>query len=42
MKTEELLTMTKEQYIPLINELMQDCNDLPLLDLVYRLLGESL
>ena len=42
MNNQELNTMTKEQYIPLIIELMQDCNDLSLLDLVYRLFGESI
>ena len=31
----------KNQYITWIDELMQECNDLPLLDLIYKLLCKS-
>ena len=34
--------MTKEQYIQRIIDLMNRCNDLPLLDLILRLLRKSL
>ena len=34
--------MTKEQYIQNILELMQECNDIPLLDLILKLLTKSL
>ena len=34
--------MTKEQYIQQIIELMQECNDIPLLDLIAKLLTKSL
>lgn len=34
--------MTKEQYIEKINELMEICNDIPLLDLIFKLLCKSL
>jgi hypothetical protein len=36
------MTMTKGQYIEKINKLMQECNDLPLLDLILKLLAKSL
>ena len=35
-------TLTNEQYIHLINEMMQDCKDLSLLDLILKLLSKSL
>lgn len=31
----------REEYIPKINELLKDCNDLSLLDLIYQLLNKS-
>lgn len=34
--------MPKDQYIEQILELMQACNDIPLLDLIYKLLCKSL
>lgn len=34
--------MTKEQYVHLINEVIKECNDLPLLDLILKLLSKSL
>ncbi len=34
--------MTKEQYIDQITTLMQSCNDIPLLDLIRKLLTKSL
>lgn len=34
--------MTKEQYINEIIELLQACNDIPLLDLIKKLLAKSL
>lgn len=34
--------MTKEQYIEQITELMEKCNDIPLLDLIFKLLTKSL
>ena len=34
--------MTKEQYIQKIFDLMQECNDIPLLDLILKLLTKSL
>lgn len=30
--------MTKEVYIKKINSLLERCNDIPLLDLIYKLL----
>jgi hypothetical protein len=33
--------MTKEQYLQEIIELMKVCNDIPLLDLVHKLLTKS-
>lgn len=33
--------MTKEEYICKIVELLNECNDLTLLDLIYRLLSKS-
>ena len=34
--------MNKEQYIQIIEDLMDKCDDLTLLDLIYRLLCKSL
>ncbi len=34
--------MLKEEYIELIKELMEMCNDLTLLDLIHKLLCKSL
>lgn len=31
----------KEEYIPKINELLHQCNDLALVDLVYKLLKKA-
>ena len=31
----------KEEYVVKINELLEKCNDLPLLDLIYKLLNKS-
>ena len=33
--------MKKEDYIKMINELLERCNDMPLLDLIYKLLCRS-
>ena len=35
-------TMTKGQYIEDITKRMQECNDIPLLDLILKLLSKSL
>lgn len=42
MTNEKSITITKEQYIQQINGLMERCNDIPLLDLIYKLLAKSL
>lgn len=34
--------MTKEEYILKIDELLHECNDIPLLDLIYKLLFKSI
>ncbi len=34
--------MNKEQYIKKIHTLLQECNDIPLLDLILKLLGKSI
>lgn len=34
--------MTKDQYIEKIIQLLEQCNDIPLLDLILRLLGKCL
>lgn len=34
--------MSKEEYIQKIIVLLQNCNDIPLVDLIYRLLCKSL
>lgn len=34
--------MNKEQYIQKILELLNECNDIPLLDLIFKLLGKSI
>lgn len=34
--------MTKEHYIQKIIALLEQCNDIPLLDLIFRLLRKSL
>ena len=34
--------MTKDQYIQKIMALLEQCNDIPLLDLIFRLLCKSL
>lgn len=34
--------MEKEQYIQQIIELLRECNDIPLLDIIWKLLRESL
>jgi len=33
--------MTKEEYIERIIELLHACNDIPLMDVILRLLGKS-
>lgn len=33
--------MKKEDYIKMITDLMERCNDIPLLDLIYKLLCRS-
>ena len=33
--------MTKEEYICTIVDLLKECSDIPLLDLIYRLLFKS-
>lgn len=35
-------TNQKEEYIKAINELMLECNDIPLLDIIYKLLFKSI
>ena len=32
----------KEEYVVKINELLEKCNDLSLLDLIYKLLNKSI
>lgn len=39
--TETTNTLLKDFYIEKINELMQECNDISLLDLIYKLLEKS-
>lgn len=34
--------MSKKEYIEQINILLDNCNDIPLIDLVYQLLAKSL
>ena len=34
--------MKKADYIKMINEMMERCNDIPLLDLIYKLFARSL
>lgn len=34
--------MTKEQYIQAIIEMLQNCNDLDLLDLIFRITAKTL
>lgn len=34
--------MTKEQYIQSIVKLLNECNDIPLINLIYKLLLKSL
>ena len=36
------LALTKNDYIEAISELMKNCNDIPLLDLVYKLFLKSI
>ena len=33
--------MNKEEYIKRISEMIERCNDIPLLDLIYKLLCKS-
>lgn len=33
--------MNKEQYIEMINQQMQECNSIPLLDLILKILVKS-
>ncbi len=42
MNSEELIVTTKEQYLHRIAELLTECNDIPLLDLIFKLLNKSL
>ena len=42
MSNEELITNAKEQYIVRINEMLKECADLPMLDLICKLLNKSL
>lgn len=35
------MSKTKKEYIRWINELMEECNDIALLDLIYKLLIKS-
>ena len=41
MNNVELIAMTKEPYMELIKQLLERCNDLDNLDLVYRILAKS-
>ena len=34
--------MNKEQYIQKITDLLNECNDIPLLDLIFKLLRKSI
>ena len=34
--------LSKEEYIAKIIVMLKECNDIPLIDLVYRLLGKSI
>lgn len=34
--------MSKEEYMEEIHKLLQECNDIPLIDLVHKLLTQSL
>ena len=34
--------MNKEEYIAKIIVMLKECNDIPLIDLIYRLLGKSI
>ena len=33
--------MTKQEYISAIADLLEKCNDIPLIDLIYKLLRKS-
>lgn len=33
--------MSKEQYIELINQLLENCNDLDVLDLIYKVTANT-
>lgn len=35
------IPMTKEQYIEAINALLKNCNDLDLIDMVYRITSQT-
>ena len=35
------MNISKQEYIALIIELLEKCNDIPLIDLVYKLLRKS-
>ena len=34
--------LSKEEYIAKIIVMLKECNDIPLIDLIYRLLGKSI
>ena len=42
LRRKERTAMTKEEYIKIIIELLEKCNDIPLLDLIHKLLSKSL
>ena len=42
MSALDKIIRNKEQYIQAIEELMQECNDISLLDLIYKLLSKSI
>ena len=42
MKTKENSSDMKKFYIEAINKMMEKCNDIPLLDLIYKLLCKSI
>lgn len=40
MNKEKLITITKEQYIELINQMLEKCTDIDKLELVYKISGK--
>lgn len=42
MSAIDQIIRNKEQYIQAIDEMLKECNDIPLLDLIYKLLSKSI